>query len=379
MFNTRRRNGDFDPNGLMEMQEEVARDTDLRQDGEDFTFVEKFVGRIDPHSHYKGWHAGVRMGSSCLFLTMFVLSICFVADTGVQYHTKFDLTTDFLTTGVPPARVVSQINPGHDQTFTVAAFLLTLTTVQIASGVFAYLTSVLSVWMVKYSGDSDESANGFLGTFMTASQYLFSTPSETDTSMWLCFEDMIVTPFIWVGFMMMFGERNIFFLCTIGFLALARGFMFFAADASNAYDHVDESLDVENDTSGWFGRTLRLGRRLHLSGLFGAFTITILGWFVLWFYAMKFPADERPAYYLGSFITVFILEVLIIVFVPSLYYGLLIRWGRFYNTQEYVVAMDTDRYNIIRLILYVARITVFFFLLRWGDTGHEFLPRWGFA
>lgn len=353
----------------------------------DATWAERFVGRIDRHSQYKGWHALVRTAAAGFFLSLFVLSICYVVhDTGVTYLTKFDLNTDFLTEGIAPAQVASQINLGHDQTFTVAGYLLTLTTSQIAVAVGAFFLSLLSVWSFKYFSNADhydgrESVGGFAESFVTALQWLFSTPSATNTSMWLNTEDIVVTPWIWVGFMMMFGERNIWFLVTVGSLGVARGLLFFAGDADNGYPATDDvhALEVAEPRGGLFARTWRFARNLRLSGFLGAFGITVIGWVLLWVYACKFPADKRPAYYFGSFITVFVLELLFTVVVPCIHYGIIMRWSRHDTRGEVVMALDTDRYNIIRLFIYVARFAVFFFCIRYGDTGHAYLPRWGFV
>lgn len=375
----------FDPNGMSQTSDAVASSTNLK-DHAPMSFVERFVGRIDQHSYYKGWHATVRFGTSIFFLTLFALSIAFVVgDNGLSYYTEFNLNTGFLTEGtVPPAIVQQQINTGYDQRFTVAGYLLALTTSQIAVAVFAFTVSLLSVWQYKYyssnASEYSDDASGFIGTFMTASQWLFSTPSMTNTSMWLNTEDIIVTPWIWVGFLMMFGVRDIWFLVSFGCLGVARGLLFFSADAANGYDATDS--DVVNEVKmpeGGFGiRTLRLLRRLHLSGFIGTYAITVLGWLVMWVYAAKFPSEGRPSYYLGVFITVFVLELLHVVVIPSIYYGIIMRWSRWDYDGKTVVGLDVDRYNLLRLLTYTARFGVFFFCLRFGDTGHAFIPRWGY-
>lgn len=359
-------------------------------DDREASWAERFVGRIDPHSQYKGWHAAARAAASGLFIAMWILSICFVVHgTGVTYLTKFDLHTTFLTEKlVGPGNVQQQINLGHDQHFTVAGYLLTLMTCQIAVGVFAYLVSLISVWNRKYwypHSDYEkqvrETPGGFFETFLIGSQWLFSQPSNTNTSMWINTEDIVVTPWLWVGFMMLFGVRDIWFLVTVGILGVARGCLFFAADADNAYSPEEiRSRQMEySESKSPFSPTWRILRNLRASGFLGAFGITIGGWLVLSMYAYKFPYTPYPAPFLALFIVTFILEVLHTVVVPSIYYGIITRWGRMDARGDGWLAMDTDRYNIVRLFLYTARLAIFFFIVRWGHTGYDYQPQWGFV
>lgn len=368
----------------------LAEDT-VYLDDRNASWAERFVGKIDPHSHYKGWHALARTAAAGLFLAMWIMAICFnVGDNGLTYHTKFDLQTSFLTEKpVLPGNVMQQINLGHDQTFTVAAFLLVLMTSQIAVGIFAYLMSLISVWSRKYwyphynlDIQERETPGGFAETFMIASQWLFSTPSTTNTSMWINTEDIVVTPWIWVGFMMMFGVRDIWFLVTVGILGVARGLLFFTADADNAYspDEIRKrDREYGEKNGGPFSRSWRVLRDLRASGFLGAFGITIGGWLVLSMYAYKFPYTPYPAAFLALFIITFVIEVLHVVVIPCIHYGIITRWSRFDARRESVMGLDTDRYNIIRLFTYTTRLALFFFIVRFGHTGYEFLPQWGFV
>lgn len=373
---------DFDPNGASEMRKDIGRYTVDREDN--VPWYEHWIGRVDRHNTWKPMHTAVRVGSILFIFALFSMSWASVAhDNALSLYKNFDLNTDFLTDEglVLPARVAQQINTGHDQHFRVSAFLATITTIDVCIFGFAFLVSWISAMMYRYEdqGRRDSDVGGFFYTIQLGFQFLFSTPSETNTSMWLNLQDVLVTPFLWVGFMMLFGVRSIYYLVFVGFFAAARGALFFSADEANGYEPGSDmaKYDLEGEDGSFFWRFRRIIRVLRWSGFLWTWAATVCGWVIMWIYITKFPSDQRPAYYYGIFITCFVLELLHVVVIPAIYYGLIMSWSR-HDAGKRGFAFDVDRYNVARLFTYYSRLGVFVLTLMFVATREAYVPRWGF-
>lgn len=346
-------------------------------------FLRRILGHIDPHSRYKGLWAIMRVVFLLCVLVTFGLAVAWRADSGSDddddsqsYSTLFTWLTDFYTTNpLHTERVVQEIQlVGVQQSTYVASWLLVIPCILIGTYLLAWAIAAVTALSTK-------GWLGFQDTLSEISGTLHSSPGDLDTSLWLTFEDMLVTPWIWGGMMLVFGERFIWFIYTVmGLGVAARGFAL-VVDQDNALsvEQRDAAFAVRDmkdyEYQGLKAEQVTVARRVRPAGLLLSIAITIIGWVLIIVYGAKFPNEPRPTYYIALLVIEVVCEFLQFIIIPLIFYGVWI-FSRLHDRRE-VYGRTWDRYTMdgVCLFLFAVRIFVFEYLVRYGDTGHLFTPR----
>lgn len=334
-----------------------------KEDSRGWSYYNYFVGGLDEeYQRFKGFWVAMHIAVVCFVIINFCFAVVWrVQDHSWAYHTLFDYNTAFLTDQgvVAPAQVAQQINLAHDQSAYVASFLLTLATIMFGIEIVAVLMAMLGAWM----------RDGFgLYLFTLGFRTLFSSVGLIDTSIWVGIVGLCTDWVMWWILASIYGVRDIWTLYLLVVVALGRGMCVVAAEQENSITKAEEIDDPERE---YRARSTRFVSRV------ASMVLTILGQVYLMLYMIKFPADPRPTYYLALGILVFILELAQYLVWPAIRFILRYKWNA---DQVYVLApWDPYTYDMCLWLFQVLRYALVLYCVRFGDTGHVFVPRWGFA
>lgn len=343
------------------------------------SWAETILGKFSDHDVWKGWWAVLRIAFFVTTVVFFFLMLFSRVDAGsLYYKTRFEWKTDFYTSGTlfGTPIVVQQIDMGPEvQAWSyVSSWLLTIPCILIVTAFFAwFIAFVYNIVMV-----GRENLTLSILAFGPLRR-LFSTPGLMDTSVWLEFEDMCITPFIWGGMLHIFGLNFIWATYFVMAGAVVVRGAAFVTDMDNQMS-VDEIRQAESIKNGEFqglpSFAVTILRRPRPAGLVVSVAGTILFWVGILVYFFKFPYDRMPGYYIGLLVVEMVFELLQHVVFPVIYYGLLLPSLR---ERRQATGRGWDRYTYdgMRLLCFGIRIYLFIILVRWGDTGHNYVPQIG--
>lgn len=355
------------------------------QETTSFISTPVFVGTSQKRFRLRYLWAAVAFSIFLLSLALFVSSI--MRTTGkYEYQARFNTHTDFLTSGGVDNTVVIQFNPLYQNAFAVAIIPLTMSAAWVGVLIAAIVTIVASdVYSQMRLTGTYTLRNGVFGTIRIWTSYIIDSTGHLDTSIWNAVEGLVTMPFIWAGMALMFGETVSLTIWLIGMLAAGVGASLVALEYANMLSSVEakyeEDVALEEEMAFAENRPVRTlvkrtgdwTRRVVLMPSLPATIMTLGFWGWMWFYIVKFPTSERPGPYLAMAIVVFIFQILRVIILPNIHYGIgVFGWvtrtrGMYWERYTYDMAL--------RLCLAI-EISVFGFVLLFTNDSHCWVPFW---